>query len=243
MSASLIIGNWKLNGSLDAIDHFASQWRQMRPSSSATVVICAPAPYLFHVRQQLPELGVGAQDCSEHESGAYTGEVSAAMLADVGCQWVIVGHSERRLYHAETDGQVATKARAAQRAGLQVIVCCGETLAQREAGEQLGVVAAQLRASLASVAVDKLIVAYEPVWAIGTGVVATPTQAEEMHRAIRGWLLTLYGSEGLSVPLLYGGSVKAESAGELFACENIDGALVGGASLEANSLAGIVAAA
>ena len=242
MSASLIMGNWKLNGSLIAIDQFAEQWRALAPSSSAEVVICAPTPYLLHLRKQLPELALGAQDCSEHESGAYTGEVSAQMLLDVGCRWVITGHSERRLYHAEADCLVAAKATAAQRAGLHAVVCCGETLAQREAGAQLAVVEAQLKASLAGVSAVNLVVAYEPVWAIGTGVVATPLQAEEMHSAIRGWLNELYGADGGSVPLLYGGSVKAESAGELFACDNIDGALVGGASLEAASLAGIVAA-
>jgi len=243
VSASLVMGNWKLNGSLESIDQFAEQWRTKAPSTSAEVVICAPTPYLLHLHKQLPELGLGAQDCSEHETGAFTGEVSAQMLFEVGCRWVIVGHSERRLYHGETDSVVAAKASAAQRAGLQVVVCCGETLAQREAGAQFAVVEAQLKASLASVAVSNLVVAYEPVWAIGTGVVATPLQAEEMHLAIREWLGELYGTDGRSVPLLYGGSVKAESAGELFACDNIDGALVGGASLEAESLAGIVAAA
>ncbi|MDA9368443.1 triose-phosphate isomerase [Flavobacteriaceae bacterium] len=237
------MGNWKLHGSLDAIDQFANTWRGLALSPSVEVVICVPAPYFLHVRQQLPELGLGAQDCSAHESGAFTGEMSAQMLFDVGCRWVIVGHSERRLYHDETDSQVAAKASVAQKAGLHSVVCCGETLAQRQSGQQFAVVEAQLKASLASVALDKLIIAYEPVWAIGTGLVASPKQAEEMHLAIRGWLTELYGTEGISVPLLYGGSVKAESAGDLFACDNIDGALVGGASLEAESLAGIVEAA
>ncbi len=243
MSASLVIGNWKLNGSLNAIDQFANEWHRLAVSFSAEVVICTPAPYLLHFAKQLPELGLGSQDCSEHESGAFTGEVSAQMLFDVGCRWVIVGHSERRMSHHETDNRVAAKASAAQKAGLRVVVCCGETSAQRQAGDQFKVVEAQLKASLALVAVDQLIVAYEPIWAIGTGVVASPEQAEEMHSAIRGWLVDLFGAEGMLVPLLYGGSVKAESAGDLFACDNIDGALVGGASLEAESLAGIVAAA
>lgn len=242
MATRYVVGNWKLNGSVDMIAGFADQWPDELPGQDVRVVICAPFPYLAYLAAELPEVELGAQDCSAHASGAFTGEVAAAMLADVGCGWVIVGHSERRQYHGEVDATVAAKAAAAQAVNVTPIVCVGETLAQREANEQVAVVKAQLAGSLAELDITRLVIAYEPVWAIGTGVTATPEQADAMHREIRSALVESYGESGRAVPLLYGGSVKADSAGELFACESIDGALVGGASLEAASFAAIAAA-
>lgn len=243
MSASKIFGNWKMHGSTTELQAFAEAWRDVDVPENVTVGLCLPFPYVGLAGQLMPTMAVGAQDCSAQESGAYTGEVSAAMLADVGCGWVTVGHSERRQYHGETDALVAAKAQQAQRNGLTPIVCVGESLAQRESGEHIAVVSEQIKGSLTGVDPSNLVVAYEPVWAIGTGVTATAEQAEAMHREIKQLLVALFGEAGKEISVLYGGSVKPEVAGELFACDNIDGALVGGASLDAASFAGIVAAA
>lgn len=186
---------------------------------------------------------VGAQDCSHSPPGAYTGEVAAVMLADCGCEWVIVGHSERRQYHQESDALIAAKLAAAQRAGLTPVLCVGETHEQREAGEAMTVVASQLRGALADLPdVRDVVVAYEPVWAIGTGLTATPEIAQEMHERVRGVLRELDGRHADEVRVLYGGSVKADNAAALFAGDDIDGALVGGASLDAEAFAAIIAA-
>lgn len=241
MAKSIVVGNWKMHGSLASIDEFAAAWRPT--DANCDVVLAPPFPYLAKVAEALPGTGVAAQDCSSHPGGAYTGEVAAPMLADLGCDWVILGHSERRQYHAETDALVASKLGAALDAGLRPIVCVGETLAQREAGDHEAVVAAQVLGSLAGAALDNVVIAYEPVWAIGTGVTATPEQANEMHGAIRALLSERFGETGSAIPLLYGGSVKPGNAAELFACEYIDGALVGGASLKAEDFAAIVGAA
>lgn len=211
------------------------------------VVVCPPFPYL----QQASEacrggaLGVGAQNLSVFKEGAYTGEVSASMLLDVGCAWVIVGHSERRSLFGETDDLVAAKVVAALDAGLSPILCVGETLAQRDAGQAEAVVCEQLRCVLQAVGVDRfvdVVVAYEPVWAIGTGRTATPEQAQAMHREVRTYL-ERSGVAGGKVRILYGGSVTASGAPQLFSAPDIDGALVGGASLVAESFLSICAAA
>lgn len=210
------------------------------------VVVC---PTYVHLAQALADckgapVTVGAQDCSHMQSGAYTGEVSAEMLADLGCRWVILGHSERRQYHAESDDLVAAKLKAAVQASLSPIVCVGETREQREAGEAEAVVENQLRGALSAQAdLRGLVVAYEPVWAIGTGLTASPQQAQEMHAFIRGQLGGINGVDADATRILYGGSVKAGNAAELFAQPDIDGALVGGASLVAGDFLAIVSAA
>lgn len=238
----LVIANWKMHGSQSSLEDFAQQWRSKDALANVHLVLCPPFPYLA-LATKVWGWQLGAQDCSPLESGAYTGDVAAPMLVDVGCQWVILGHSERRGGHGETDDQVAVKAVAAVASGLQVVVCVGETLEERDAGRHGAVVTAQLAASLEGVQVNKLVVAYEPIWAIGTGQTATPDEAESMHVLIRQWLQEKHGNRGKDVPVIYGGSVKPDNAAELFARDNIDGALVGGASLEAGSFWAIASAA
>jgi len=199
-------------------------------------VVCVPFPYMHQARELLggSQVKWAAQDVSAHAKGAYTGEVSAAMLLEFGCSHVLVGHSERRQYHGESSELVAGKAGAALAGGLIPIVCVGETLAEREAGRTEAVVLAQLDAAIARLGTDmaRTVVAYEPVWAIGTGRTAAPAQAQDVHRMLRQRLRESSEAAG-SVPLLYGGSVKADNAGQLFGCVDIDGGLVGGASLDA----------
>lgn len=211
------------------------------------VVVCPPHPYLAQVKALVGGLGVGlgAQDLSPRQGGAFTGDVAASMLLDVGCEWVLVGHSERRTLHGEGNGLVAEKAAAALEAGLKPILCVGETLDERDAGRAEEVVSAQVASvvgKLGCVAMAKVVVAYEPVWAIGTGRTATPEQAELMHACIRESLKGA-GVAVDGVRILYGGSVTASNAVSLFAQPNIDGALVGGASLVAESFSSICAAA
>ncbi len=242
---ALVVANWKMNGALPQIEGFGERWNALvaTPPVNVTAVVCPPHPYLAHVIEALSGVELGGQDCSVHPGGAYTGEVAADMLAELGCEWVIVGHSERRRDHAETDALVAAKAAATVTAGLTAIVCVGESLTQREAGEAEAVVAAQLSGSLKGLSPDSFVVAYEPVWAIGTGVTATPEQADAMHGMIKRWLIEQFGSAGEQVAVLYGGSVTPDIAGDLFALETVDGALVGGASLDADSFWAIVSAA
>lgn len=211
--------------------------------SGCDLAVCVPFPYLDQARAGLQGSNIawGAQDVSKHQQGAFTGEVSAAMLADFACQWVLVGHSERRTLHGETDLLVAEKATAALAAGLTPVVCVGETLAEQEAGKTEDVIARQLApvVALGAQQVGRIVLAYEPVWAIGTGLTATPEQAQAVHAYIRSQLT------GLGVPevrILYGGSVKASNATSLFAMSDIDGALVGGASLVAEEFLRIAAA-
>jgi len=216
---------------------------------SIDVAVFPPFPYLAELAWQHASsgLGVGAQDVSEHEGqGAYTGEVSAAMLSDVGAQWVLVGHSERRQYHAEGDALVARKFAAALAGGLTPILCVGETLEQREAGETEAVIARQLQAVLAHNGIasfDTAVIAYEPVWAIGTGHTASPEQVQQAHAFIRSQLEKEDVMIARLTRLLYGGSVKAANAAELFAQADVDGGLIGGASLTASDFLGICAAA
>jgi triosephosphate isomerase len=242
----LVVGNWKMNGSRASVDALLGELAATVPADGPGVAVC---PSFVHLDQALrlcesSPISVGAQDCSHTDAGAYTGEVAPDMLADLGCCWVILGHSERRQYHGESDELVAAKLTAAVEAGLRPIVCVGETRDQREAGEAESVVRSQLGGALEGQAkLDDLVVAYEPVWAIGTGLTATPEQAQEMHAHIRGSLGEIAGVDAAATRILYGGSVKAGNAAALFAGPDIDGALVGGASLVADDFLAIIKAA
>jgi triosephosphate isomerase len=245
MRRKLIVGNWKMHGSRPANAALLAAITGARPFL-ADVAVCVPFPYLTETAATLAATGIdwGAQDCSAHEHGAYTGEVSAPMLAECGCRYTIVGHSERRGYHAESDEGVAAKAKAALARAVTPIVCVGETLAQREAGHTDEVVKRQLSVVIHQLAhcAGEIVVAYEPVWAIGTGRTATPAQAQQVHALLRAQLQAATG-HGARVRILYGGSVKADNAKALFAMPDIDGALVGGASLKADEFIAICRAA
>ena len=228
----LVLGNWKMNGNLADNARLLDALRQGAGAAACEIGVCVPFPYLAQVAAVLAgsPIAWGAQDISAHQAGAYTGEVSGSMLADFQCRWVLVGHSERRALHGETSQQVADKAQAALSAGLTPVVCVGESLDDREAGRTLDVIRAQLAPVLAlgADAVSRMVLAYEPVWAIGTGRTASPEQAQEVHAAIRADL-TATGVP--QVRVLYGGSVKGANAASLFAMPDIDGGLIGGASL------------
>lgn len=243
----LIVGNWKMHGSRPANAELLAGIVGARPYA-ADVAVCVPFPYLSDTAVSLAgsDLRWGAQDCSMHKQGAYTGEVSAGMLAEFGCRYVIVGHSERRAIYGEGDGAVAAKAKAAIAAGLCPIVCVGETLAERESGVTADVVRRQLAAVIDAVGaqgIAKSVIAYEPVWAIGTGKTATPDQAQEVHALIRTQVADADAGVARGVQVLYGGSVKAGNARDLFAQSDIDGGLIGGASLVAADFLAICAAA
>ncbi len=240
MTNLYLIGNWKQHGSRAAIQAFSEQW-SLDSNPRLRIAIAPPFPYLQTLGEAFPECHVAAQDCSVHAQGAYTGEVSADMLADLGCRFVLVGHSERRQYHGEMDELIAAKLAAAQSAGVTPVLCVGEPLSAREAGTQEDIVRAQLRSALAT-SQPNLLIAYEPVWAIGTGLTATPDQADDMHAMIKQEVESLLGASK-PTPILYGGSVNAENADALFACPHVDGALVGGASLEAASFMAIAQSA
>jgi triosephosphate isomerase len=248
MRRKLVAGNWKMNGSLAANAALLAGIKAGLQQPACDIAVCAPAPYLGQCQAELAESGIawGAQDVSVHESGAYTGEVSAAMLQDFGCAYVIVGHSERRAYHGESDELVAQKALQALNAGLTPIICVGETLAEREAGQTAAVVGAQLDAvlqTLNAVQLAKVVLAYEPVWAIGTGKTATPDMAQEVHAMLRKRLVGVDVNAAATVRILYGGSMKPENAKELLAMTDIDGGLIGGASLKAADFLAIINAA
>jgi len=238
MREQLVAGNWKMNGGLAAnsrlLGRLASGWTATAMDGRA-LAVCVPAPYLAQTQAALKDRAVrwGAQDVSEHASGPYTGEVSAGMVAEFGCRYAIVGHSERRQLHGETDTVVCGKARAALAAGLTPIACVGETLAERERNETESVVGRQLGALIAALGAEvaRIVVAYEPVWAIGTGKTASPREAQSVHAKLRAQLATAGAGD---ISILYGGSVKAANAPALFAMPDIDGALVGGASLDAD---------
>jgi triosephosphate isomerase (TIM) len=247
MKQKLIAGNWKMNGSQEANATLVAALRAELPSPpTCGVALCVPAPYLASVAALLQgsSMLVGAQDVSEHEAGAYTGEVSAAMLKDLGVRYAIVGHSERRQYHGETDAVVAAKAQKALASGVTPIVCVGETLQEREAGRTEEVVKRQLAAVIHTNGhcISEIVVAYEPVWAIGTGKTANPEQAQQVHAVLRAQLLaaTAHASR---ISILYGGSMNAANAAQLLAQPDIDGGLVGGASLKAADFLSIVRAA
>ncbi|AVO36988.1 triose-phosphate isomerase [Pukyongiella litopenaei] len=245
MRRKLAAGNWKMNGTGAALAELEAL-AQTIGTPGCDVLICPPATLLHRAARaaQGSAIAIGGQDCHAAASGAHTGDVSAAMLADTGASHVILGHSERRADHGETDAQVRLKAQAAIAAGLTAIVCVGETLAQRDAGDTLAVIGAQLAGSVPdAVTGATLVIAYEPVWAIGTGKVPTLAQIGEVHGFIRAQLTDRFGMQtGAAVRLLYGGSVKPANAGEIFAVGDVDGALVGGASLKAADFAPIVAA-
>jgi triosephosphate isomerase len=241
----LVAANWKMNGSLTANEDWVAGFVPKAASLHCDVVVCAPYVYLCTLGRALAPAELGAQDLSERTAGAFTGEVSGEMLADVSCRWVIVGHSERRQLHGETDAVVAAKAARALQAGLRPIVCVGETLEQREAGRTKDVVGAQLAAVLDAIGADGLgrgALAYEPVWAIGTGRNATPAQAQEVHAALRAQVAGRDAAAAGALRLLYGGSVKAANAAELFSQHDIDGGLIGGASLNAADFLAVCAA-
>ncbi|MEX1031895.1 MAG: triose-phosphate isomerase [Cellvibrionaceae bacterium] len=234
MRRPLVVGNWKMNGTKQSVaellDGLLARWQGVH---RAEVAVCAPYVHLYQVARQLAESNIhfGAQDVSQYDNGAYTGDISAAMLSDMFCHFVIVGHSERRQYYSEGNRLVAKKFAVAVAAKLTPILCIGESLAQREADDTLEVISEQLHAVIDQVGVDKFthaIVAYEPVWAIGTGRTATPEQAQEVHRFIRQQL----GDVGAATRIIYGGSVKRSNAVELFRQPDIDGGLIGGASLD-----------
>jgi len=246
MRQLLVVGNWKMNGSQASVQALLSDLVSVAQSFRPQVVVC---PTYVHLGQALElctttPISVGAQDCSHRQSGAYTGEVAPGMLAELGCRWVILGHSERRQYHGESDALVAAKLTAAVEAGLQPIVCVGETREQRDAGSAEAVVKAQLNCALADQAdLHSLVIAYEPVWAIGTGLTATPEQAQDMHAFIRASIGDIAGVDQVATRVVYGGSVKANNAAQLFAQPDIDGALVGGAALVAADFLAIIDAA
>ena len=242
----LIAGNWKMNGSLDANAALVAVLLQDPQAWACDVAVCAPAPYLAQLQTLLKgsRLDLGAQDVSVHESGAFTGEVSGAMLKEFGVRYCIVGHSERRQYHQESDATVALKAQRALAAGLTPIVCVGETLAQREAGQTEEVVKRQLAAVVHTNGhcISEIVLAYEPVWAIGTGKTASPEEAQHVHHVLRAQLQAA-SQHADRVRILYGGSMNAGNAQALLAQPDIDGGLIGGAALQAAAFLSIVAAA
>jgi len=243
MRKPLVIANWKMNGSRLSLATLASELKVgLAGLAGVEVALCPPHVFVPQLAEQLAgtAIALGAQDLSADERGAHTGDIAGEMLKEFGCRYVLVGHSERRASHGESDVLVAKKAQRAIASGLVPVVCIGETLAEREQGKTPAVVKAQLDAVLKAVSADaELVIAYEPVWAIGTGKTATAAQAQEVHRAIREQL----SARGTTTRVIYGGSVKAENAKKLFSQADVDGGLVGNASLDANSFAAISLAA
>ncbi|WP_299752894.1 triose-phosphate isomerase [uncultured Boseongicola sp.] len=244
MARKLAAGNWKMNGaaaSLAEIDALA----KAHPDPTCDVLICPPATLLSRLSDRASGTAIqsGGQDCHAAVSGAHTGDISAQMIADAGGSHVIVGHSERRADHGETDADIVAKAQAVWGADLVAVICVGETLAEREAGQTINIVAAQLAGSIPDGATgDTTVIAYEPVWAIGTGKVPTLEEIAEVHADIRARLTARFGPAGADMLILYGGSVKPSNADEIFGVPDVDGALVGGASLKAEDFGGIIAA-
>jgi len=243
----LVVGNWKMNGLTASLAEIEAMRRaaDAGEAGAAELAVCPPATLLAPAAEKLKggKLSLGAQDCSPEPAGAFTGDISAAMLKDAGASYVIVGHSERRIHHQETDELVRAKAEAALKIGLVPIVCVGETRAQREAGEQAAVVIRQLRRSLPPGGTSEtVVIAYEPVWAIGTGLTPTPADVAAVHNGIRALLAEVGGPRAVKTRLLYGGSVKPSNCSELLTLDNVDGALVGGASLKAAEFLAIAAA-
>jgi triosephosphate isomerase len=245
-----IVGNWKMHGTRAMLSEARAIDRAAQRHMKVEVALAPPYTLIHPIHREAEQIAVGAQDCHQAEGGAHTGDISAAMIADAGATFVILGHSERRQDHAESDALVRAKAEAAFAAGLKVIMCCGETLATRESGKAAAFVRKQLTASLPAAdampaeLADRLSIAYEPIWAIGTGVAATTDDIAAMHAEIRALLVELLGEEhGPEVRILYGGSVKPDNAAAIFAVPDVGGALVGGASLTADSFMGIALAA
>lgn len=249
MRTKIVAGNWKMNKNAAEAKALASEVLALHAAevkNTATVILCVPFPFLALTKEQTAtsRIAIGAQNCSEHESGAYTGEVSASMLKSLGIPYVILGHSERRQYFHETGVQLAKKIDRALAHQLIPIFCCGEPLEVREQGGHESLVRQQVREGLfhlSAEAVAGIVIAYEPVWAIGTGKTATTQQAQDMHAVIRKELASHYGEAvAQRIPILYGGSVKPDNARELFACPDVDGGLVGGASLKARDFVDII---
>ncbi|WP_027258512.1 MULTISPECIES: triose-phosphate isomerase [Leisingera] len=245
MRRKLAAGNWKMNGTGASLTELAAL-AENHANPAADILICPPASLLSRAADtaQGSAVAIGGQDCHANAAGAHTGDLSAAMLQDAGASAVILGHSERRADHGETDAQICAKAEAALAEGLTAVICIGETLSEREGGDTLKVVGTQLAGSVpASATGENTVVAYEPVWAIGTGKVPTLEQIAEVHNFLRAELTTRFGVKTAeAVRLLYGGSVKPSNAGEIFAVSNVDGALVGGASLKAADFSPIITA-
>ncbi len=249
MRQTLVAGNWKMNGSRESIKTLLDGIKAGAADvTSAEMALCCPAVYIGDVSSQLAGTAIafGGQDISVHDSGAYTGEIAGAMWNDFDCKYVIIGHSERRTYHNESDELVAEKFEAARKAGLIPLFCIGETLQERETGVTEDVVSRQINAVIDRLGVDVLgegVIAYEPVWAIGTGVTATPEQAQETHAFIRSMIAEQSQEVADKIQILYGGSMNAGNAEELLACADIDGGLIGGASLKAEDFLAIGKAA
>ncbi|MGB3244403.1 MAG: triose-phosphate isomerase [Sulfitobacter sp.] len=245
MRPKIAAGNWKMNGTASALAELEAL-AAVLPETSTQVVICPPAPLLFRASEVARPFGIaiGAQDCHMQPSGAFTGDISAEMIADTGAKYIIVGHSERRAAHNESNSDVRAKAKQAWAAGLTAILCIGESGEDREADNTLDIIAGQLSGSLPhGMSATNTVIAYEPIWAIGTGMVPTLDQIIEVHDFIRTRLITRFGADtGNAIPLLYGGSVKPDNAATIFRADNVDGALVGGASLKASDFAPIIAA-
>jgi triosephosphate isomerase len=242
MARKIVAGNWKMNMNADEAANLFEGIKQGAAGVDCELIVCPPALYIQHLSAAKGAVKVGTQNVAKYEKGAYTGEWSAAMLNSLSVNYCIIGHSERRSLFGETDEDVNEKTKLALANSVQPIVCCGETLEQRESGEEKEVVKAQIVKGLAGLsAADaaNIVVAYEPVWAIGTGVTASSEQAQEMHAFLRGVLTELFGDTASEIPLLYGGSCKPGNAPELFACNDIDGGLIGGASLQAESFLSI----
>jgi triosephosphate isomerase len=240
----LVAGNWKMNGSLGQLSELQPIAEAAKAAGGVDVAICPPFTLIAPAVTRSAGLMIGAQDCHAEESGAHTGSTSVAMIREAGGRMAIVGHSERRAEQQENDAAVRAKAQTALRHGLVTIVCVGESAIDRAAGDHLAVVGRQVAESLPDEWEDgELVLAYEPIWAIGTGNVATPADIKEMHAAIRSDLVSRYGDTGMRLRILYGGSVKADNAAEIFAVADVDGALVGGASLTAAQFVPIIKAA
>ena len=243
MRRPVIAANWKMNKKIEEAQAFLDEFIPLVWNERDVDIVIAPpftALYTMANLLKITNIGLAAQDLFYEDKGAYTGEISPVMLTDIGCSYVIIGHSERRIYFGETNEIVNKKIRAARRHGLEVIFCIGESLSEREAVMTLDVLKRQISEGLRDISSDGLIIAYEPVWAIGTGKTATPDQAQEAHESIRKTLSHLYGEPAKGLRILYGGSVTPENADVLMACPDVDGALIGGASLKADSFAGIV---
>jgi triosephosphate isomerase len=249
MRKKIVAGNWKMNKTLAEATALTAELINLTNSevkNNAVVVLCTPFPYLLKVKEQLSgtKIAVGAQNCSEHDSGAYTGETSASMLRSMEIPYVIIGHSERRQYFGENGALLAKKVDRALASGLTPIFCNGEPLEIREKGTHEALVKQQTEEALFHLSpadIQKVVVAYEPVWAIGTGKTATSQQAQDMHAVIRGHIASKYGKDvAENISILYGGSVKPDNAKELFACKDVDGGLVGGASLKARDFVDII---
>jgi triosephosphate isomerase len=245
-----IVGNWKMHGTRAMLSEARAIDRAAQRHMKVEVALAPPYTLIHPIHREAEQIAVGAQDCHEAEGGAHTGDISAAMIADAGAKFVILGHSERRQNHGESDTRVRAKAEAALAAGLRIIMCCGESAQTRDSGKAVAFVRRQLKASLPPAdripgeIAERITVAYEPIWAIGTGKAATTEDIAEMHAAIRTLLVELLGDEqGTEVRILYGGSVKPDNAAEIFAVPEVGGALVGGASLTADSFMGIALAA